>query len=76
MKNKVNNSKSDLLKFLTEIESNPQTAALETDSGRHPTIDDVISVHWKHEDVIHYLNTEKDPVRLARWCRIYLDLDW
>jgi hypothetical protein len=40
------------------------------------TIGDVVSTNWTIKDIKHYLATETDNVRLARWCQLYLKLDY
>jgi hypothetical protein len=40
------------------------------------TIGDVVSTHWTAKDIKHYLATETDNVRLARWCQLFLELDY
>lgn len=76
MKHKASNSESDLRKFLTELESNPYTADLEED--HQPTLYDVLGCRskWSEADIVHYIKTETDRDRLARWCILYLELDF
>jgi len=69
----MKNTKLNLRQMLDELETEQSSV-----EHRRPTMDDVISANmsWNPEDIIHYLHTEKDPRRLARWCRLYLDLDY
>ena len=66
-------NKSNLRQILEELETAESPVEY-----KKPTMDDVIlaNMSWSHEDIMHYLHTEKDPRRLARWCRLYLDLDY
>lgn len=41
-----------------------------------PTLDDIIEQEFSHDDIMHYLHTEQDPRRMAKWCRMYLELDY
>jgi hypothetical protein len=34
------------------------------------------NTEWSRKDILHYLSVEKDPIRLARWCQLYLQLDY
>jgi 5'(3')-deoxyribonucleotidase len=44
----------------------------------YASIDDVISCNmsWSMKDIKHYLATETNNVRLARWCKLFLELDY
>lgn len=66
-------SQSELREFLRNIDSTDSV----TDSTQ-PTMADFIAANssWDHKDIVHYLRTEQDPVRLARWCELYLQQDY
>ena len=66
-------SESELRKFLNQVHEH---TGLDLSSG--PTMQQWIDSHpsWSQEDIQHYLRTEQDPVRLARWCELYLMLDY
>jgi hypothetical protein len=54
-----------LKKFLSNLEDTPG-----------PSIDDVVETNFSTEDIMHYLHTEQDPRRMAKWCRMFLELDY
>jgi hypothetical protein len=41
-----------------------------------PSIDDVVETNFSIEDIMHYLHTEQDARRMAKWCRMFLELDY
>ena len=43
---------------------------------QHPQMKDLIGDSWTMEEIIYYLRNEKDPRLLAKWCELYLKLDY
>lgn len=69
----MKSTQNELRKFLETVNDH---TGLDLTSG--PNMQQWIDSHpiWSHEDIVHYLHTEKDPVRLARWCELYLQSDY
>ena len=63
---------------LRQFLKNAENDINETPKSQHPSMSDFISCNskWQYEDIVHYLRTEQDPVRLARWCELYLEQDY
>lgn len=66
-------TQNELREFLRNID-NTDTDNVST----QPTMEEVITANpsWNHNDIVHYLRTEQDPLRLARWCELYLQQDY